>query len=97
MREHLWRSSSLWPCARHRARPPWPSSPPAACWRTPLRVAGIPHCNLGLSHVNDSGFWIVTRYLGLSVGDGLRTWTVLTTVLGIAGFAFTALLWVAVA
>jgi len=52
---------------------------------------------LGLSHVNDSGFWIVTRYLGLSVGDGLRSWTVLTTVLGLAGFAFTALLWVAVA
>ena len=48
---------------------------------------------LGLSHVNDSGFWIVTRYLGLSVGDGLRTWTVLTTVLGVAGFAMTWLLW----
>lgn len=28
---------------------------------------------LGLSHVNDSGFWIVTRYLGLSVADGLKT------------------------
>ncbi|MFN3731769.1 GntP family transporter [Comamonas testosteroni] len=48
---------------------------------------------LGLSHVNDSGFWIVTRYLGLSVADGLRTWTVLTTVLGVAGFAMTWLLW----
>ena len=47
---------------------------------------------LGLSHVNDSGFWIVTRYLGLSVADGLRTWTVLTTVLGVAGFAMTSLL-----
>ena len=51
-----------------------------------MAVAGIPltsgaahGCHwlwqLGLSHVNDSGFWIVTRYLGLSVGDGLRTWT----------------------
>lgn len=49
---------------------------------------------LGLSHVNDSGFWIVTRYLGLSVADGLRSWTVLTTVLGIAGFLLTWLLWV---
>ena len=39
----------------------------------------------------------MTRYLGLSVGDGLRTWTVLTTVLGLAGFALTALLWVLVA
>jgi gluconate transporter len=68
---------------------------------SPLQVAlltvAIGFGSLGLSHVNDSGFWIVTRYLGLSVGDGLRTWTVLTTVLGLAGFALTALLWALVA
>lgn len=40
---------------------------------------------LGLSHVNDAGFWVVTRYLGLSVADGLRTWTVLTTIMGLSG------------
>lgn len=51
---------------------------------------------LGLSHVNDSGFWVVTRYLGLSVGDGLRSWTVLTTVLGLAGFALTSVVWLLV-
>lgn len=27
---------------------------------------------LGASHINDSGFWIVTKYLGLSVADGLK-------------------------
>lgn len=48
---------------------------------------------LGLSHVNDAGFWVVTRYLGLSVADGLKTWTVLTTIMGITGFALTWLLW----
>lgn len=48
---------------------------------------------LGLSHVNDSGFWVVTRYLGLSVADGLRSWTVLTTILGIVGFLLTFLVW----
>src|SRR3989344_657791 len=68
---------------------------------SPLQVAlltvAIGFGSLGLSHVNDSGFWIVARYLGLSVGDGLRTWTVLTTVLGLAGFALTALLWALVA
>ncbi|MET2009967.1 GntP family transporter [Microbacterium chocolatum] len=48
---------------------------------------------LGLSHVNDSGFWVVTRYLGLSVADGLRSWTVLTTVLGLAGFAGASIVW----
>ena len=48
---------------------------------------------LGLSHVNDSGFWVVTRYLGLSVADGLKTWTVLTTAMGLAGFALIWLIW----
>ncbi len=48
---------------------------------------------LGLSHVNDAGFWVVTRYLGLSVADGLKTWTVLTTIMGLSGFALTWLVW----
>ncbi|KOQ84676.1 transporter, partial [Pluralibacter gergoviae] len=48
---------------------------------------------LGLSHVNDAGFWVVTRYLGLSVSDGLKTWTVLTTLMGLSGFAIIWLLW----
>ena len=48
---------------------------------------------LGLSHINDSGFWIVTKYQGLSVADGLKTWTVLTTVLGLAGFLLCLALW----
>jgi gluconate:H+ symporter, GntP family len=59
-----------------------------------LFAVAVGYGALGLSHVNDSGFWIVTRYLGLSVKDGLRTWTVMTTVLGVLGFALTALLWV---
>lgn len=44
---------------------------------------------LGASHINDSGFWIVTKYLGLSVADGLKTSTVLTTILGFTGFLIT--------
>lgn len=49
--------------------------------------------SLGLSHVNDAGFWVVTRYLGLSVPDGLKTWTVLTTIMGVTGFLIIWLLW----
>lgn len=49
-----------------------------------------------LSHINDSGFWIVTRYLGLSVADGLKTWSVLVTAMGVAGFVVVAILWVIV-
>lgn len=58
---------------------------------SPLQVAlltvAVGFGSLGLSHVTDAGFWTVTRYFGLSVADGLRTWTVLTTVLGLVGFA----------
>ncbi|MGZ4661889.1 MAG: GntT/GntP/DsdX family permease, partial [Arthrobacter sp.] len=44
----------------------------------------------------DAGFWVVDRYYGLTVADGLRTWTVLTTVLGVAGFALTFVAWLLV-
>jgi Gnt-I system low-affinity gluconate transporter len=39
-----------------------------------------------LSHVNDSGFWLVSRYLGISEKNTLRSWTVLETILGGVGF-----------
>jgi Gnt-I system low-affinity gluconate transporter len=43
------------------------------------------------SHLNDSGFWLVKEYLGLSEKDGLRTWTVASSILGVTGFALSAL------
>lgn len=51
---------------------------------------------LGLSHISDSGFWIVTKYMGLSVKDGLKTWTALSTIAGLVGFALTGALWLVV-
>ena len=42
-----------------------------------------------LSHLNDGGFWIVRDSLGLTVGQTLRTWTVLTTIIGLSGLALT--------
>ena len=39
------------------------------------------------SHANDSGFWLVNRYLGLSVPDTLRTWTATTTIIAIVSIA----------
>ncbi|WP_131738909.1 GntP family permease [Actinomadura roseirufa] len=44
------------------------------------------------SHVNDGGFWIISRYFNMSVRDTLRTWTVLETILSVVGFAMAALL-----
>ncbi|WP_147681223.1 GntP family transporter [Actinomyces ruminicola] len=48
---------------------------------------------LGFSHINDSGFWIVTKYMGLSVKDGLKKWTLLSTVGGLTGFLLTGVVW----
>lgn len=35
---------------------------------------------IGLSHVNDSGFWIVKEYYGMSLTDTFKTWTASTTI-----------------
>lgn len=34
-----------------------------------------------LSHVNDSGFWLVSKYLGLTEKQTFKSWTVMTTIL----------------
>ena len=41
-----------------------------------------------LSHVNDSGFWLVGRFLGMDEKTTLKTWTVMETILGTVGFIF---------
>lgn len=38
-----------------------------------------------LSHVNDSGFWLVNRYFGMDVKDTLRSWTVMETLISLVG------------
>ncbi len=44
------------------------------------------------SHVNDGGFWIISRYFGIPVKETLKTWTVLETILSVVGFGMAALL-----
>ena len=44
------------------------------------------------SHVNDSGFWLVSRCLNLTEAETLRSWTVLSTVAALTGFATASLL-----
>ena len=46
-----------------------------------------------LSHLNDSGFWLVSRFFGMDEKTTLKTWTVLETTLGVSAFALAALLW----
>lgn len=37
-------------------------------------------------HVNDSGFWLVSRLLRMDVNATLRTWTVQQTIESLTGF-----------
>ena len=46
-----------------------------------------------LSHVNDSGFWLVSRFFNMDERTTLKTWTVMETTLGLAAFALSAVLW----
>ena len=48
--------------------------------------------SLVLSHVNDSGFWLIKEFFNMTVPQTLRTWTVAETIVGVAGLAFTLLL-----
>ena len=47
------------------------------------------------SHVNDSGFWLVKEYLGMTEKETFRSWTVMTGILAFTGFLFSVLIfWV---
>ncbi len=46
-----------------------------------------------LSHVNDSGFWLVSKFFGMDVKTTLRTWTVLETTLGVSIFVLSLGVW----
>ena len=46
----------------------------------------------GLSHVNDSGFWLVNRIFGLTERETFRTWTVTASLVSVIGFLGAALL-----
>jgi len=39
------------------------------------------------SHVNDSGFWLVKEYLGLTEKQTFNSWTMMTTLLALVGFS----------
>jgi GntP family gluconate:H+ symporter len=51
-----------------------------------LIVLAIAAGSTVLSHVNDSGFWLVGRFLEMDVKTTLKTWTVMETLIGLVGF-----------
>ncbi|MBC7724020.1 MAG: GntP family permease [Burkholderiaceae bacterium] len=40
------------------------------------------------SHVNDSGFWLVSRFFGMDTKTTLKTWTVSQALVAVVGFVF---------
>ena len=57
-----------------------------------LVVLVIASGSIILSHVNDSGFWLVGKYLGLTEKQTLSSWTMMCTVLSLSGFLIILLL-----
>ena len=47
----------------------------------------------GFSHVNDSGFWMISRYFRMTEGQTLRTWSVISTMISVIGFLITLAIW----
>ncbi|RLK54714.1 gluconate:H+ symporter [Actinokineospora cianjurensis] len=41
--------------------------------------------SLFFSHVNDAGFWLVKEYFGLSVGQTIKTWSIMETLISVVG------------
>jgi len=48
--------------------------------------------SLFFSHVNDAGFWLVKEYFGMTVGQTLKTWSVMETIIAVCGLVFVLLL-----
>ncbi len=52
-----------------------------------LMVLSIGAGSLMFSHFNDSGFWMFKEYFNLSIKDTLRSWSVMETIVSVAGLA----------
>jgi GntP family gluconate:H+ symporter len=57
-----------------------------------LVVLAVGAGSLFFSHVNDAGFWLVNQYFGMTVGQTIKTWSVMETVLSVVGFGLVLLL-----
>ncbi len=55
-----------------------------------LVVLAIGAGSVFFSHVNDPGFWLVKGYMGTSTADTFRTWSLLETVISVAGLIMVA-------
>jgi len=57
-----------------------------------LVVLAIGAGSVFFSHVNDAGFWLVKEYFGLSVGQTVKSWSIMETLLSVVGLVVVLLL-----
>ncbi len=57
-----------------------------------LIVLAVGAGSLFFSHVNDAGFWLVKEYFGMSVGQTIKSWSIMETVLSVSGLVLVLLL-----
>ena len=50
-----------------------------------LMVLAIGSGSLMFSHINDGGFWLFKEYFNLTIGQTIRTWSVMETIVSIVG------------
>jgi GntP family gluconate:H+ symporter len=54
---------------------------------TALLVLAVGAGSLFFSHVNDAGFWLVKEYFGMSVGQTVKSWSMMETVISVVAIA----------
>ena len=57
-----------------------------------LVVLAVGAGSVFFSHVNDAGFWMVKEFFGMSVGQTIKTWSLMETVLSVVGLVMVLLL-----
>lgn len=57
-----------------------------------LLVLAIGAGSVFFSHLNDAGFWLVKEYFGMTVGQTLKTWSLMETILSVVGLGCVMLL-----
>jgi GntP family gluconate:H+ symporter len=54
----------------------------------PLLALAIGAGSLFFSHVNDAGFWLVKEYFGMTVGETIKTWSAMETIISVIAIIF---------
>jgi Gnt-I system low-affinity gluconate transporter len=57
-----------------------------------LLVVSIAAGSTMLSHVNDSGFWLIGKYLGMDEKQTLQSWTVMESLISVFSFIIVLIL-----